>query len=188
MEFKDLGLSEPVQESLRRLKFVIPTPIQEQAIPPLLQGRDLMGRAETGSGKTLAFGIPLVEKIEATRVCIQALVICPTRELAQQVASDIAEAGKEKGVKVALVVGGVHVRTQRMQIPGKQVVVGTPGRIIDLLEDRFLPIEWVEYFVLDEFDRLLEMGFLEDIRRITKRLPNERQTVLFLSDCTEVDP
>ena len=179
MEFKEFGLSEPVAEALQRQGFVAPTPIQEQAIPPLLQGRDLMGRAETGSGKTLAFGIPLIERVEAQRVSIQALVVCPTRELAQQVAEDLSESGKEKGTKVALVVGGVHVRTQRMQIPGKQIVVGTPGRIIDLLEDRFLPVEWVEYFVLDEFDRLLEMGFLDDVMRIVKRLPKERQTALF---------
>lgn len=179
MSFDQFGLSEPVAESLRRQGFSDPTPIQEKALPPLLQGRDLLGRAETGSGKTLAFGIPLIEKIEAGRVSIQALVVCPTRELASQVAEDLAETGKEKGIRVALVVGGVHVRTQRMQIPGCQVVVGTPGRIVDLLEDRFLPVEWVEYFVLDEFDRLLEMGFIEDIRRIAKRLPDERQTVLF---------
>ncbi len=179
MSFDQFGLSEPVAESLRRQGFSDPTPIQDKALPPLLQGRDLLGRAETGSGKTLAFGIPLIEKIEGGRVSIQALVVCPTRELASQVAEDLAETGKEKGIRVALVVGGVHVRTQRMQIPGCQVVVGTPGRIVDLLEDRFLPVEWVEYFVLDEFDRLLEMGFIEDIRRIAKRLPKERQTVLF---------
>ncbi len=179
MSFDQFGLSEPVAESLRRQGFSDPTPIQEKALPPLLQGRDLLGRAETGSGKTLAFGIPLIEKIEGGRVSIQALVVCPTRELASQVAEDLAETGKEKGIRVALVVGGVHVRTQRMQIPGCQVVVGTPGRIVDLLEDRFLPVEWVEYFVLDEFDRLLEMGFIEDIRRIAKKLPKERQTVLF---------
>ena len=179
MEFKELGFSDPVMESLHRLGFTHPTPIQEQAIPPLLQGRDLLGRAETGSGKTLAFGLPLIERVEAARVSIQALVVCPTRELAQQVADDLIAVGKDKGVKVALVVGGVHVRTQRMQIPGKQVVVGTPGRIIDLLTDRFLPVEWVEYFVMDEFDRLLDMGFLDDIKRIVKRLPRERQTALF---------
>lgn len=179
MEFKDLGLSEPVLEGLRQQGFSAPTSIQEKSIPPLLQGRDVIAKAQTGSGKTLAFGIPLIEKVEAGRVSIQAVVVCPTRELAQQVADDITITGKDKGIKVALVVGGVHVRTQRMSIPGCQVVVGTPGRMVDLLEDRYLPVEWTEFFVLDEFDRLLDMGFLEDIRKIVKRLPDERQTALY---------
>lgn len=179
MDFSEFNLSEPLAEALDHLGFTKPTPIQEKSLPPLLAGRDVIGKAETGSGKTLAFGLPMMERIDGGRVSIQSLVICPTRELAQQVADGLRTVGEKKGIGVVLVTGGEHIRTQRMRIPGNQVVVGTPGRLLDLLEDRFLPVEWAEYVVLDEFDRLLDMGFIADIQKIFKRLPNDRQTALF---------
>ena len=179
MDFSSFNLSKPVNDALQDLGFTEPTPIQAKALPPLLEGRDVIGKAETGSGKTLAFGLPMMEKIDGGRVSIQALVVCPTRELAQQVADGLRTIGEKKGIGVVLVTGGEHIRTQRMRIPGNQVVVGTPGRLLDLLGDRFLPIEWAEYVVLDEFDRLLDMGFIADIQKIFKRLPTDRQTALF---------
>lgn len=177
--FEDFELHEGVQEGLRELGFEHPTPIQEQALPHALEGRDVLGKAETGTGKTLAFGLPLLSRIDPQRTAAQALVLLPTRELAQQVAENLEPIAKHRGLKVALLYGGEKVRFQRSRIPGRQVIVGTPGRILDLLQEGYLHLEWVEVFVLDEFDRMLDMGFIDDVKKIVERIPDERQTLLF---------
>ena len=177
--FKDFPISPETLTVLDELGFHHPTPIQEQALPHGLAGKDVMGKARTGTGKTLAFGIPIIERIDPTRVSAQALVLCPTRELAQQVAEHLEAVAEGRGIKVALLVGGEKVRFQRVRIPGRQLVVGTPGRILDLLGERLLHLEWAECLVLDEFDRMLDMGFIDDVTKIIDFLPTDRQTMLF---------
>ncbi len=179
MQFSDLPLKAELRASLEAHGFQRATPIQALAIPPLLEGRDVLGKAETGTGKTLAFGVPLLEKVEGARSSIQALVLCPTRELALQVSEALRPIGRSLGIDVALVVGGEHIHTQRGRIPGRQVIVGTPGRILDLLRERLLRVEWVHYLVLDEADRMLDMGFIDDVTEIIGKLPRDRQTALF---------
>lgn len=177
--FADFALSPETLRALDGLGFTTPTPIQARALPPALEGRDVLGKAQTGTGKTLAFGLPLVERLDPTRVSAQSLVLLPTRELAQQVAEHLETVAAARGLKVALLVGGEKVRFQRARIPGRQIVVGTPGRILDLLRERLLHLEWAEVLVLDEFDRMLDMGFIDDVKRILAFLPAERQTMLF---------
>lgn len=177
--FDMFDLSEEVMDALRALGFEHPTPIQEQAIPHGLLGRDVLGKAQTGTGKTLAFGLPLIERVDPTRIAAQALVLLPTRELAQQVAEHLECIAKARGLKVALLVGGEKVRFQRVRIPGRQIIVGTPGRILDLCREGLLHLEWSESLVLDEFDRMLDMGFIDDVQHIAEFLPKTRQTMLF---------
>jgi ATP-dependent RNA helicase DeaD len=179
LTFRHFAVSEATLKTLDDLGFHHPTPIQERAIPPGLLGRDVLGKARTGTGKTLAFGLPLLERIDASRVSAQALVLLPTRELAQQVAEHLEAVAEGREIRVALLVGGEKVRFQRARIPGRQVIVGTPGRVLDLLKERILHLEWAECFVLDEFDRMLDMGFIDDVQRIAAYLPPERQTMLF---------
>ena len=164
---------------LAQLGFVNPTPIQAEAVPVGLAGRDILGKAMTGTGKTLAFGLPIVERLDPTRVAAQALILLPTRELAQQVAEHLANIAAGRGLKVGLLVGGEKVRFQLPRIPGSQVIVGTPGRILDLLKERMLHLEWVECLVLDEFDRMLDMGFIDDVKSIVAKLPTDHQSMLF---------
>jgi ATP-dependent RNA helicase DeaD len=179
VRFADLPIPPRILETIARLGFVHPTPIQEQAIPPTLQGRDLIGKAETGTGKTLAFGVPLCARVDPGRVSVQALVLCPTRELAQQVGEVLETMGEHLGFKVALLVGGEKVGTQVLGFGTSQVVVGTPGRVLDLIRQNFLKLGWVEVAVLDEADRMLEMGFIEDVTAIMDRVPEEAQTLFF---------
>lgn len=177
--FDSLPLLPELKQALAALGFVSPTPIQSQAIPYGLEGRDVLGQAQTGTGKTLAFGLPLLQRLDPTRISAQALIMLPTRELAQQVAENLEGIAATRGLKVALLVGGEKVRFQRTKIPGRHVIVGTPGRILDLLRERLLHLEWCECLVLDEFDRMLDMGFIDDVQRIVAFLPKERQTMLF---------
>lgn len=177
--FTSFDLSDEVQGALAKLGFTTPTPIQEQAIPFGLQGRDVLGKAQTGTGKTLAFGLPLVDRIDPSRIAAQALILLPTRELAQQVAEALEPHAEARGAKVALLVGGEKVRFQRSRIPGKQIIVGTPGRVLDLCREGLLHLEWAEILVLDEFDRMLDMGFIDDVMRIRDFMPTDRQTMLF---------
>jgi superfamily II DNA/RNA helicase len=157
-----------------------PTPIQALAIGPVLEGRDIIAKAETGTGKTLAFGAPILAKLEPGRTSILALILCPTRELAQQVGDVLQRLGKVRGLSVALVVGGEPMMPQVKALrAGAQIVVATPGRIIDLYEQRFVQFPWTEFAVLDEADRMLEIGFLDDVKKILDYLPKERQTLLF---------
>src|SRR5690349_12437538 len=178
--FAELGLSEPILEALKHLGYEKPTPIQEQTIPALLQGRDIIGQAQTGTGKTAAFGLPLLEFIEADSEEVQALVVTPTRELCIQVTQALRTYGQRKGVDVVAVFGGAPIRSQQAQLrSGGHVVVGTVGRVLDLATRASLILHTCRFVVLDEADEMLDLGFLEDVERILNMTPNSRQTALF---------
>jgi ATP-dependent RNA helicase DeaD len=185
--FKTLGIGEETLKAIEEKGFKNPTPIQEKAIPPLLEGKDLVGQAQTGTGKTAAFGIPIVEKTNVEKDVIQALVLVPTRELALQVAKEIKELGKYRGVRVLALYGGKPVFKQIGLLKGLKphVVVGTPGRIKDLLERGILNLRQLSTFVLDEADRMLDMGFIEDIKFIYGKTPADKQTLLFSATIPE---
>jgi ATP-dependent RNA helicase DeaD len=158
----------------------LPTPIQHQAIPLLLAGRDVVGRAQTGTGKTAAFGIPMLERVDPLRHAVQGLVLVPTRELAAQVTAEIARLGRHRGVSATAVYGGVPLSGQIAALrAGAQIVVGTTGRTLDHLRRGTLLLNAVRVLVLDECDEMLDMGFYEDIVAIMRYLPRERQTSLF---------
>lgn len=178
--FKELGLSEPLVEALAHLGYERPTPIQEQAIPALLTGRDVIGQAQTGTGKTAAFGLPLLEYIDVEDKEVQALVVTPTRELCIQVTQALRAYGERRGVQVVACFGGAPIRSQTAQIrEGAHVVVGTPGRLMDLINRHVLFLSDARYVVLDEADEMLDLGFIEDIEFILGRSPSGRQTALF---------
>jgi superfamily II DNA/RNA helicase len=178
--FREFDLGEQIQEAIAAMGITKPTPIQALSIGPVLAGRDVIAKAETGTGKTLAFGAPMMAKIDATRATVLGLVLCPTRELAQQVAEVLVKLGEPGGVQVALIVGGdpMHPQVNALKA-GAQVVVGTPGRVLDLYQQRFLSFPWTEFVVLDEADKMFEIGFLDDIRKILSYTPEERNTLLF---------
>jgi len=178
--FKDLPLSMEVLESVKDLGFEYLFPIQAQAIGPLLEGKDVIGQARTGTGKTAAFGVPMVERLNPEIRKVQGLVLVPTRELAVQVADNIKLFAKYAKLKVLAVYGGEPIHRQiRALTAGIHIVVGTPGRVIDLLKRRILNLSSVKTLVLDEADRMLDMGFIEDIEYIIDRTPSNRQTSLF---------
>src|SRR3989304_5294874 len=177
---KDLPLSMEVLRSIEELGFESLFPIQAQAIAPLLEGKDVIGQAQTGTGKTAAFGVPMVERLNPADKRVQGLVLVPTRELAVQVAEHIHLFAKYAKLKVLPVYGGEPIGRQIRELQnGAQIVVGTPGRIIDLIERRMLNLSSVKVLVLDEADRMLDMGFIEDIEYILSRVPQSRQTCLF---------
>ncbi len=178
--FKDLPLSREVQKSIEELGFETLFPIQAQAITPLLEGKDVIGQAQTGTGKTAAFGVPMVERLDPQVKRVQGLVLVPTRELAVQVAEHIHLFAKYAKLRVLPVYGGTSIGRQIRELDnGAQIVVGTPGRVIDLIERRVLNLASVKVVVLDEADRMLDMGFIEDIGYILSRVPSNRQTSLF---------
>lgn len=179
-DFEEFGLSASVLESIHKMGFVEASPIQKKAIPLILEGRDLLGQAQTGTGKTAAFGIPMAERLAADAPHVGALVLCPTRELAVQVAEELHELCLFSGQKVLPIYGGQRIDRQITALKkGVQVVVGTPGRILDHLGRRTLDLSGVQLLVLDEADMMLDMGFLPDIRRILRQCPTDRQTMLF---------
>jgi len=178
-KFKDLGLSEPTLEALAHLGYASPTPIQEQAIPPLLEGRDVIGQAQTGTGKTAAFGLPMVEYSDPSDPSVQALVLTPTRELCIQVTQALRAYGSTKGLSVVAVFGGAPIRDQATRLKDAQIVVGTVGRVMDMISRHHLFLDDARYVVLDEADEMLDLGFLEDVEAILKRAPMGRQTALF---------
>src|SRR5947209_14949778 len=178
--FPELGLSESTLEALRDLGYESPSPIQEQAIPSLLEGRDVIGQAQTGTGKTAAFGLPIMEYVDPSEQTVQALVLTPTRELCIQVTQALRAYGARKGVDVVAVFGGAPIRTQQGQLrAGGHVVVGTVGRVLDLISRRSLMLTDTRFVVLDEADEMLDLGFLEDVERILSLTPSSRQTALF---------
>jgi ATP-dependent RNA helicase DeaD len=178
--FGELLLSAPVARALREMGYHEPTPIQREAIPPFLAGKDVVGRAKTGTGKTAAFGIPIAEKIDPRRPGVQALILVPTRELARQVADDLGRIGRYRGLKVLPVYGGEAIGPQAQALErGVHVVVGTPGRVIDHLSRGTLHFREVRIVILDECDEMLDIGFAEDIETILRRTPKARQTGLF---------
>ncbi len=178
-DFADLGLSEPLLRALQDLGYERPSPIQAEAIPTLLKGEDMIGQAQTGSGKTAAFGLPLLDAIDPTDDNVQALVLTPTRELCIQVTQALRAYGARKGVEVVATFGGAPIRTQQAQLKGAQVVVGTVGRVLDLISRHSLILHDCRWVVLDEADEMLDLGFLEDVEKILKLCPNGRQTALF---------
>jgi ATP-dependent RNA helicase DeaD len=177
--FKELGLSEPALEALAHLGYASPTPIQEQAIPPLLEGRDVIGQAQTGTGKTAAFGLPMVEYADPSDPSVQALVLTPTRELCIQVTQALRAYGSAKGLSVVAVFGGAPIRDQATRLKDAQIVVGTVGRVMDMISRHHLFLDDARYVILDEADEMLDLGFLEDVEAILKRAPMGRQTALF---------
>jgi ATP-dependent RNA helicase DeaD len=184
--FKDLPLSQEVLRSLKELGFDALFPIQAQAIMPLLQGKDVIGQAQTGTGKTAAFGVPMVQNLDRNIRGVQGLIMVPTRELANQVADNIAKFGKYSKIKVLAVYGGESINKQVHALAnGVHIVVGTPGRLIDLMERRMLNLSSIKFVVLDEADRMLDMGFIEDMEFILSRTPRDRQTGLFSATMDE---
>lgn len=180
LKFNELGLSEGIVETLTAIGYEQPTPIQEQTIQLALSGRDVLGQAQTGTGKTAAFGLPTIEKINPENKAIQALVIAPTRELAVQGQEELFRFGKSKGLKVRTVFGGSSIEKQIKALrSGAHIVVGTPGRMVDLLKRKALDLSHLETLILDEADEMLNMGFLDDIEFIIGKTPSERQTLLF---------
>jgi ATP-dependent RNA helicase DeaD len=178
--FADLRLSDAVLSALRDVGYESPSPIQEQAIPELLAGRDVIGQAQTGTGKTAAFGLPMLDFVDPEDLETQALVLTPTRELCIQVTQALRTYGKYRGVDPVAVFGGAPIRTQQAQLKqGAQIVVGTVGRVLDLISRHSLSLLSCRYLVLDEADEMLDLGFLEDVERILGMTPNGRQTALF---------
>ena len=179
-EFSDLPLREDILRGIRDLGFKKPSPIQAQSIIPLLEGRDVIGQAQTGTGKTAAFGIPMVQSIDLLLRRPQGLVLAPTRELAIQIADHIYKISRYTGIKVTAIYGGEKINKQIRKLKsGTHIVVGTPGRIIDHLERGTLRLRDVHMVVLDEADRMLDMGFIKDINKILDRIPKHKQTSLF---------
>ncbi|HEY2371947.1 MAG TPA: DEAD/DEAH box helicase [Gaiellaceae bacterium] len=177
--FRALGVSDAVERALADLDIVEPFRIQSLVLPDAMAGRDVLAKAPTGSGKTLAFGIPIVERVTGFTKAPEALVLVPTRELAIQVASAIGAFAPAKGVHVGVAYGGAPVGAQAKRLKGAQLVVATPGRLQDLVDRKMVSLDGIRILVLDEADRMLDMGFRPQVERILRRLPRERQTMLF---------
>ena len=178
--FADLGLAPDMLAALHDVGYEAPSPIQEQAIPPLLEGADVIGQAQTGSGKTAAFGLPMLQYVDPAEPEVQGLVLTPTRELCIQVTQALRAYGNRKGVDVVAVFGGAPIRSQQAQLrSGGHIVVGTVGRVKDLISRHSLMLHSCRFVVLDEADEMLDLGFLEDVERILALTPSSRQTALF---------
>lgn len=176
--FYGLGIAPALLESIKRLRFDTPTPIQRQAIPVAIEGKDVIGIAQTGTGKTLAFGIPIIQRL--AQVKGQGLVVLPTRELALQVDEVLRRVGKDAGLRTAVLIGGASLLPQRQALLRKpHIVVATPGRLLDHMQQKNIRLDTMYIAVLDEADRMLDMGFLPQIQRILDALPKARQTMLF---------
>ncbi|NBP28905.1 MAG: DEAD/DEAH box helicase [Flavobacteriia bacterium] len=185
MTFHDLSLIQPLLTAIERVGYTHPTPIQAKAIPPILNGQDLMGCAQTGTGKTAAFAIPILQRLtlksrpEGKRK-IRTLILTPTRELAIQIEENIQAYGKDLDHRHAVIFGGVNQHSQVQQVKnGIDILVATPGRLIDLHQQGYISLQHLEIFVLDEADRMLDMGFIHDVNRIIKLIPTRRQTLFF---------
>ena len=179
--FESLSISAGQKENLKANGYLEMTPIQQQTLPSTLAGKDILAQAATGSGKTLAFGLPLVERLNPTAYFVQALVLCPTRELAGQVAEELRKLARHPGnIKVLTICGGQPIGPQIGSLEhGAHVIVGTPGRIVDHLRKRTLDLSRISTLVLDEADRMLDMGFQDDLQTILNQTPTSRQTLLF---------
>jgi ATP-dependent RNA helicase DeaD len=178
--FAELGLEPTLLEAVHDVGYESPSPIQEEAIPPLLEGLDMIGQAQTGSGKTAAFGLPMLQFVDPADPDVQGLVLTPTRELCIQVTQALRAYGKRKGIDVVAVFGGAPIRSQQAQLrAGGHIVVGTVGRVKDLISRHSLVLNACRFVVLDEADEMLDLGFLEDVERILALTPSSRQTALF---------
>ncbi len=185
MTFEALGVAEPILRALQAENYTHPTPIQLRAIPALLAGRDLLGIAQTGTGKTAAFGLPLLQKLSIGHVPprpreAKALILAPTRELAVQIEQSLRTYGRFLNLKRAVILGGVSQYAQVNAMKhGVDILVATPGRLLDLVQQRHIRLDAVQVFIVDEADRMLDMGFIRDVRKIVAHLPKERQSMLF---------
>ena len=186
MSFEKLNLIQPLQTALSNEGYTIPTPIQAQAIPIILEGRDLIGCAQTGTGKTAAFALPILQILSQeksshkSRRIIKSLILTPTRELAVQIGESFDVYGKHTGLKNAVIFGGVSQRAQTLKLrQGVDILIATPGRLLDLINQRYVNLNSIKLFVLDEADRMLDMGFINDVKKIIEKLPARRQTLLF---------
>ncbi len=186
MTFKELGLAEPILKALEAEGYTTPTPIQEQAIPILLKGKDLLGVAQTGTGKTAAFGIPILHhlyegiSLRQNKRKIKALVVTPTRELAIQIGESFTAYGKHTGLRNTVIFGGVKQGKQVNALRGGiDILIATPGRLLDLMNQGFITFRDLEFVVLDEADQMLDMGFIHDIKKIIAKLPPQRQSLFF---------
>jgi ATP-dependent RNA helicase RhlE len=185
--FEQLNLIEPILSALKNEGYTTPTPIQEQAIPIILEGKDLLGCAQTGTGKTAAFAIPVLQLLckqkytgQAIKGGIKALVLTPTRELAIQIEESFAAYGKNLGLKQLVIFGGVSQQSQTNALRhGVDILIATPGRLLDLINQRYINLKDVEFFILDEADRMLDMGFIHDVKKIITLLPAKKQTLFF---------
>jgi len=177
--FTGLGVSRPVADALAKRGITVPVAIQSRVIPDGLAGRDVLAQSPTGSGKTLAFGIPLVERLSSDEKVPAALVLVPTRELATQVAEELSAPANARGLDVCAVYGGAPLRSQAKRAQMAAILVATPGRLWDLIERRMIDVGTVRILVLDEADRMLDMGFQPQVDRIVRRLPKQRQTLFF---------
>ena len=179
MNFTELGLDPKILKAIEELGYIEPTPIQEMAIPPILEGRDLVGSAQTGTGKTAAFALPAIHRLGNHGGC-RALALAPTRELAIQIEENFRIYGKFLDLRMALLYGGVKYGKQLDQLKNEpDVVVATPGRLLDHISQRNLSLQNIEILILDEVDRMLDMGFIEDVTKIIQKTPKSRQTLLF---------
>lgn len=185
MKFNELNLLEPILNALTKQGYTEPTPIQQQAIPYVLEGRDVMGCAQTGTGKTAAFAIPIIQRIHASKQVdnsnkIRALIVTPTRELAIQIEESFKNYGSELKLRYTVIFGGVNQTQQVNRLKnGVDVLIATPGRLLDLQQQGFIKLGNLEIFVLDEADRMLDMGFIHDVKKIIKLIPAKRQTLFF---------
>lgn len=180
MDFETLGLSQDLLKGIQEMGFTSPTPIQEQSIGPAIEGKDLIGQAQTGTGKTAAFGIPLIEKADTQSGDVQGLIIAPTRELAVQVAEELKQLGRFKGIRTLAVYGGEDIGRQIRGLKRRpHIISSTPGRLLDHIRRKTIQLDKVKMVVLDEADEMLNMGFIEDIQTILESVPDERQTLLF---------
>ncbi len=185
MTFKELEIIEPILRALEEKGYTTPTPIQQQAIIPALHNRDILGLAQTGTGKTAAFAIPIIQqlyldKTHGKRREIKALILTPTRELAIQINDSIREYTTYTGIRHTVIYGGVKQASQVNALKaGVDILVATPGRLLDLINQRYISLQAISHFVLDEADRMLDMGFIHDIKRLLPLLPKERQTLFF---------
>ncbi|MDD4237638.1 MAG: DEAD/DEAH box helicase [Desulfotomaculaceae bacterium] len=186
MSFDKLNLISPILEALKTEGYTIPTLIQERAIPPLLEGKDLIGCAQTGTGKTAAFAIPILQILSEEKrnlkapKTITALILTPTRELAVQIGESFTAYGRYLGLKNTVIFGGVPQKSQTDALKeGVDILIATPGRLLDLINQKYINLRHVKFFVLDEADRMLDMGFINDVKKIISHLPKTRQTMLF---------
>ncbi len=186
MHFDSLGIISPILQALQEEGYSQPTPIQQQAIPEVLQERDLLGCAQTGTGKTAAFAIPILQLLngrppaDPVKRALRALILTPTRELAIQIGDSFTAYGRHLKLKHTVIFGGVNQGNQTRALSQKpEIIIATPGRLLDLMGQGFIKLDQIEIFVLDEADRMLDMGFIQDVRRVIKQLPQKRQTLFF---------
>jgi len=187
MTFNELNIMPAILKALTKENYTSPTPIQEQSIPAVLAGRDLLGCAQTGTGKTAAFSVPIIQLLSEssqnrsnTGRRIRSLILTPTRELAIQIADNIKAYSQYTDIRCTAIVGGVSQKAQERALSqGADILIATPGRLIDLISQKRVDLQYVEILVLDEADRMLDMGFIHDVKRIIAKMPTKRQTLFF---------